>query len=241
MDNLYTRDFNDEEESGLSLNKTLKISFLSLLITITFVAYGIKLYSLQVVEGKNYRERSQKISSQVKTIPANRGEIFDRNASLPLVINTDSFAVDLIPAEIPEGYYDTVSAKLASYLGITKKDVDKKVPSYLRSSYNSIEIRANVPFSTISSIAENLNDLPGVSWRSKPIRNYVETGSISHIIGYVGDITKKLKIPDTNVANTVVKAIIFHLFFTASIISDILITCSSIFYTPFFLKIIFII
>lgn len=191
MDNLYTRDFNDEEESGLSLNKTLKISFLSLLITITFVAYGIKLYSLQVVEGKNYRERSQKISSQVKTIPANRGEIFDRNASLPLVINTDSFAVDLIPAEIPEGYYDTVSAKLASYLGITKKDVDKKVPSYLRSSYNSIEIRANVPFSTISSIAENLNDLPGVSWRSKPIRNYVETGSISHIIGYVGDITKE--------------------------------------------------
>ena len=100
MDNLYTRDFNDEEESGLSLNKTLKISFLSLLITITFVAYGIKLYSLQVVEGKNYRERSQKISSQVKTIPANRGEIFDRNASLPLVINTDSFVLDLIPAEI---------------------------------------------------------------------------------------------------------------------------------------------
>ena len=191
MDNLYTRDFNENEESGLSLNKSLKISFLSLLITITFVVYGIKLYSLQVVEGKNYRERSQKISSQVKTIPANRGEIFDRNASLPLVINTDSFAVDLIPAEIPEGYYDTVSAKLASYLGITKKDVDKKVPSYLRSSYNSIEIRANVPFSTISSIAENLNDLPGVSWRSKPIRNYVETGSISHIIGYVGDITKE--------------------------------------------------
>lgn len=191
MDNLYTRDFNENEESGLSLNKSLKISFLSLLITITFVVYGIKLYSLQVVEGKNYRERSQKISSQVKTIPANRGEIFDRNASLPLVINTDSFAVDLIPAEIPEGYYDTVSAKLASYLGITKKDVDKKVPSYLRSSYNSIEIRGNVPFSTISSIAENLNDLPGVSWRSKPIRNYVETGSISHIIGYVGDITKE--------------------------------------------------
>jgi penicillin-binding protein 2 len=40
------------------------------------------------------------------------------------------------------------------------------------------------------NIAENKNDLPGVSWGSKPIRNYLHTGSLSHIIGYVGDITK---------------------------------------------------
>ena len=30
-----------------------------------------------------------------------------------------------------------------------------------------------------------------MSWHSKPIRNYVETGSFSHILGYVGDITKE--------------------------------------------------
>ena len=54
-----------------------------------------------------------------------------------------------------------------------------------------MEIRVNVPFQVISNIAENITDLPGVSWRSKPIRNYVETGSISHVIGYVGDITKE--------------------------------------------------
>ena len=42
------------------------------------------------------------------------------------------------------------------------------------------------------SSAENLNDLPGVSWRMKPMRNYVENiGSLSHIVGYVGDITKE--------------------------------------------------
>ncbi len=32
---------------------------------------------------------------------------------------------------------------------------------------------------------------PGVLWRSKPIRNYIETGSISHVLGYVGDITRE--------------------------------------------------
>ena len=40
-------------------------------------------------------------------------------------------------------------------------------------------------------MAEDIDELPGVSWRSKPIRNYVETGSISHVLGYVGDITKE--------------------------------------------------
>lgn len=184
----------NESEFGNSNNlikRNFKILFLAIFITITFFLYILKLYSLQVKEGKFYRETSQNLSKQVKTIPANRGEIFDRNANLPLVINTDSFAVDIIPAEIPEGYYDTVASRLASFLSISKIEIDKKVPKRLRKSFNSIEIKGNVPFSQISNIAENASDLPGVSFRSKPIRNYVETGSISHVIGYVGDITKE--------------------------------------------------
>ena len=53
------------------------------------------------------------------------------------------------------------------------------------------------------------------------------------LASYVGAIIKKLKIPDINVALKVHKAIIFHLFFTASIISYILITCSSIYFSHF--------
>ena len=49
----------------------------------------------------------------------------------------------------------------------------------------------NVPFETIANIAENRTDLPGVSWSSRPMRNYVETGSLSHILGYVGEITQE--------------------------------------------------
>ena len=108
------------EKGPSALTKNLKVLILYFIITATFIGYGLKLFSLQIVEGKEYRNQSHTISSRVKTIPANRGEIFDRNASLPLVINTDSFAVDLTPAEIPEGYYDTVASKLAAYLGISK-------------------------------------------------------------------------------------------------------------------------
>ena len=172
-------------------NKNRKLFFISVLLLILFALYFYRLYFLQVINGKEYRSQSKTISSQVTVIPAQRGEIFDRNAKLPMVINTDSFAVELTPGEIPHGLYDTVASKLASLLGISKFEIDRKVPKNSRKSFTSFEIRSNVPFSVISNIAENKTDFPGVSWASKPIRNYVETGSLVHILGYVGDITKE--------------------------------------------------
>lgn len=179
-----------ESENG-SVEQSAKVLIFGFIICLIFAVYILRLFSLQVIEGAVYRKQSQTISSQVKTIDAQRGEIFDRNASMPMVINTDSFAVDLIPAEIPSGHYDSVTSRLASFLGISKNEIDRKVPAYLRRSYTAVEVRSNIPFSVISNIAENITDLPGVSWRSKPVRNYVETGSISHVVGYVGDITKE--------------------------------------------------
>ena len=111
-------------EDDNALERNAKLVTLTFIILLTFVAYALKLFSLQALEGRTYRRQSQRISSQIRQIPAQRGEIFDRNATLPMVINTDSFAVDITPAEIPEGYYDTVATRLATYLGISKADID---------------------------------------------------------------------------------------------------------------------
>lgn len=152
--------------------------------------YLVKLFSMQIIRGEDYRRQSQNISQRSKKIPAQRGEIYDRNATVPMVLNIDSFAVDITPGEIPSEQYRTVVVRLAAKLGMRAADVEAKIPATVRRSFQAIEVRANVPYETIASIAESIDDLPGVSWHSKPIRNYVETGSIAHIIGYVGDITR---------------------------------------------------
>ncbi len=171
------------------LHKNAKVLILFILICLGFFLYVYKLFTLQIVQGEEYRSQSKVISSQVTTLPAQRGEIFDRNANLPMVINTETFVVSVTPGEIPSGHYDTVIAKLAKYLDIPKSDIDKKITR--RRSYSSIEVKSNVSFSIISNIAENLSDLPGVSWGSKPQRNYQHTKSLSHIVGYVGDISQE--------------------------------------------------
>ncbi len=171
--------------------KNGKLLVLFIIIVASFIIYAIRLFSLQIVKGQNYRNQSERISTIVSRIPAQRGEIFDRNAIFPMVINNPSFAVDLTPGEIENEKFDTVVTKLAGYLGISKNEIDKKLPADVKKSFISYEVKNNVSFEIICNIAENITDLPGVSWRNKPIRNYVETGSICHVLGYVGDITRE--------------------------------------------------
>lgn len=174
-----------------STSKALKILFLFVFTSFVFALYVLRLFSMQITNGEDYKKQSRTISSQISTLPASRGEIYDRNDDLPLVINNDSFAVEVTPGEIPKDKYDTVMSRLANILGITKADIDKKLPAGIRRSYSTIQIKTNVPFTIISNIAENKSDLPGVSWVSKPVRNYAyTTKSLSHIIGYVGDINQ---------------------------------------------------
>lgn len=179
------------DRASEQIARNVKVFALFVFLGLMFAFYGFTLYSLQIVEGAAFRSQSQRISSRSNILPAQRGYIYDRNATLPIVTNSDSFAVSLTPGEIPRGMYDTIAARLASILGIPKRDIDRRVPEDSRGMFKAIEIKVNVPFSVISNIAENATDLPGVTWRSKPTRNYIETGSISHVVGYVGDISRE--------------------------------------------------
>ena len=177
--------------SGDTVSKNARVFLLLIIFAAIFIAYILRLFSMQIVHGTHYRSQSQRISSLITILPAQRGEIFDRNANLPMVINTESFAVEVTPGNIPANMYDTVAFRLAKYLGISKAEIDKRIPKNIRRSYSSVVVKSNVPFSIISNIAENITDLPGVSWASKPVRNYLHTPSLSHIVGYVGTITQE--------------------------------------------------
>ncbi|MBQ1629001.1 MAG: penicillin-binding protein 2, partial [Treponema sp.] len=95
---------NTRSARNSSIDRNTRVMFLALSVLFLFAIYLYKLFSLQILQGSEYRSQSKTISSQVNTIPASRGEIFDRNANLPMVINTESFAVEITPGEIPPGY-----------------------------------------------------------------------------------------------------------------------------------------
>jgi penicillin-binding protein 2 len=82
-------------------------------------------------------------------------------------------------------------SRLAAVLGIPPEEVHKRVPEKYYHLFQPIEIKGGVAFETIAYLAEHLADFPGVTWHNKPIRNYLIPGSLAHLIGYVGDISRE--------------------------------------------------
>ncbi len=166
-----------------------RIRFLALLLPSIVVVYFIYLFGLQVVNGPTYQQRAHDVAQRVVSIPAQRGAIFDRSYDVPLVTNRPSFAVDVVPAELSRSGSAGVIKRLSTLLGATPEEIQSHFPAGHESLYQPVEIQSGVSYATISYLAEHLEDYPGVTWHSKPIRNYLTEGSISHVLGYVGDIT----------------------------------------------------
>jgi penicillin-binding protein 2 len=176
------------EKSGESLEGRIRV--LSLLCLVLFVAYSSYLLYLQTIRGNEYRTKATIISQQSEVLPAQRGEIYDRSYTVPFALNTDSFAIDLVPAELPQEQRESVFSNLSTLLSMPVADIRRKVPPSTYRLYQPIEILGSVPYATVTTIAERIDEFPGISWRSKPVRTYQQAGSISHVLGYVGEITK---------------------------------------------------
>jgi len=176
----------EREQRSESRIIVLRVIFISI-----FVLYAVRLFGMQVVRGDFYRARAQSIARQTIIIPAQRGEIFDRNFDQPLVMNAKSFVVSVTPAEVPRGEMPELIDRLAGILGIQRSHVERRLPRSVFHLYQPVEIAAHVPFNTITVLAEQLASLPGVSWQSRPVRSYPELGSLAHIIGHVGSITRE--------------------------------------------------
>jgi penicillin-binding protein 2 len=178
-----------DEENAADRSEN-RIHVLRILFTVIFVCYAARLFSMQILRGELYRSRAQNIARRTTVIPAQRGEIFDRAFNQPLVLNTDSFAVNITPAEVPPNGIKDLFDRVAAILEIDREQIDRKIPPQYYYLYQPIEIAVNVSLPLIAALAENADTLPGVSWQSKPMRNYGDSGSLSHILGYVGDITR---------------------------------------------------
>jgi penicillin-binding protein 2 len=167
-----------------------RIAIIQIIFITIFALYTGRLFAMQILNKELYSSRAEDISKRTVTLSAQRGEIFDRNYGQSVVSNIDSFAVLLAPAEVKREEIPTLLNRLAETLSIPREQIDKKLPPEYYHLYRPIEVASNIPYNAIAVLAENLDTLPGVSWQSKPVRNYNATGSLSHVIGYVGDITR---------------------------------------------------
>ena len=101
-----------EQLSKFFENRMLILTIVVCLISFLFI---IQLFNLQVLNGSEYRERSEKRMVRTEKIEASRGEITDRNG-IVLASSKLSFNVDLYKVRVTTSEQNESIAKLISIL-----------------------------------------------------------------------------------------------------------------------------
>jgi len=173
---------------GFSGDDKTRIVVLKALVLLLGLLYGIRLFSLQIIRGTEFEAKANRYAIQSVKIPAARGEIYDRTNTIPFVTNDEAFSVEIVPAELPASKREQVFERLAEILNLKLTEIRRKIPASYYHLYQRIAISSSASYLAITKIAEHKEDFPGVYWNSRPIRRYLDIGSLSHVLGYVGEI-----------------------------------------------------
>ncbi|MBS1912120.1 MAG: penicillin-binding protein 2 [Bacteroidetes bacterium] len=162
---------------------TRKRTFIGLLLLI-FGAFTARLVQLQLIEGSEYRTRTE--AQGIKQIVREpiRGAIYDRYGH-PIVANIPSYTVLVTPNKLtPQS-----KALLARILATDTVTINDKIKQYKTNDYSPIRIWRDVDRQGWARLNELHTDLVGVDIVEESKRAYTADIRASHILGYTKEIS----------------------------------------------------
>jgi penicillin-binding protein 2 len=159
---------------------------LYILLAFSFLGLITRLGVLQIVEGERYTYLSENNRVRIKRIPGTRGTILDRQGKL-LVDSRPSFDLLFIPedAEDPEA----TLRSLARYLGQSEQELLALFEANKqRPAFGEVVLGKDVDWAAVVAVEAHQLELPGISLRARPRRNYEDGPMGAHVLGYLGEI-----------------------------------------------------
>src|SRR3954454_20566499 len=157
---------------------------------ITILVFGTltsRLVYLQIANGATLAARAEAQRTVDEPIPAPRGLIYDRKGRL-LVANVATYALRIVPSELPFGDRDAVAQRLAGMLGMQASDILATIDSAPGSRFDPVRIAQDIPKDTAQIVSESAADLPGVHVAVETRREYPDGALLAHVLGYTGPI-----------------------------------------------------
>jgi penicillin-binding protein 2 len=175
------------EEDVLESRPNVRIRIVGVVVLILFGVLVLRLWTLQVVEGKTYAAAVTRNEVRVVSVPSPRGEIVDRNDTV-LVSNVPQEEILLSRAEVAQN--PSIVGEVAALVGQTPAQVEASVTNNQYSPYEPIPVAVGVTASTVQYLQTHQSEYPGVSAETVAQRTYPQGGTTgTQILGYVGDIT----------------------------------------------------
>jgi penicillin-binding protein 2 len=175
----------EEEDSRPSL----RIRIVGVVVLVLFGVLVLRLWTLQVVQGKSYAAAVTRNQVRIVSVPAPRGAIVDRNGTV-LVSNTPQLEILLSRVEAAQD--PSIVGKVAALVGQTPQQVQASVNNNRYNPYEPVPVAVGVSTSTVQFLQTNQADYPGVTVETVAQRTYPQGGTTAtQILGYTGDITSK--------------------------------------------------
>jgi penicillin-binding protein 2 len=140
-----------------------------------------KIFILQVVEGKHYRELAEGNRLRTRMVDAPRGLILDKNGK-SLVENKPQFVLTLNAQDLPKEKKerDIIAQKVASLLPISKEEILKKMKNY-ENIFDPIILYENITREESISLKEKLSNIICLEIQEKLNREYARDYGVAHI------------------------------------------------------------
>ncbi|HWO41101.1 MAG TPA: penicillin-binding protein 2 [Candidatus Eisenbacteria bacterium] len=173
-----------KQDGASELRRRARVLYL--LVVLAFAGLFSRLFFLQIIDGDRYTYLSENNRVRLKRIPGTRGMVFDNDRRL-LVDSRPSFDLLFVPEDASDP--EATLRLLARYL---KRDDEEFVALYHenrnRAAFDEIVLGRDVDWATVVSVETHQIDLPGVTLRVRPRRNYADGPAGAHVLGYLGEI-----------------------------------------------------
>lgn len=154
-------------------------------LTAVFVLFSGRLVWMQLIQGSQYRLKSD--AQGIKQIPEEpiRGAIFDRNG-IVLAADVPSYSIYVTPNKLtPES-----EQLLARILRTDTATIEAKIRQYKVNDFSPARIWRDVDREAWSQLNELHTELSGITVVSESKRNFAGDIRASHVLGYTKEISK---------------------------------------------------
>lgn len=156
------------------------------LVGLGAIVLAARLFQLQVLGVREYTLQSQRNRIRVEKVTAPRGLIVDRTGRL-LADSRPSYTVRAIPRRL---LGDPARLRLlARLLEMPEEDIVSRLRG--GSAHFPCAVCRDANFVQVSRVAENEEDLPGVSLDVSTVRWYPQGSVGAHVLGHVGEISQR--------------------------------------------------
>ena len=183
-ENRYIKDH--AQEKSLFMSRIIISSLVGLFFIFVII---IRLVQLQIVEYDFFNQKAQGNRVNLKATLPPRGSIFDRNGKV-LAENITAFQLEIIPEQVED--LDRSLERLLSLKLIDRSQI-KAIKQQIKNSqkFKSIRLRSNLSDQEIAIFAANRATFSGIELQPRLVRNYPQKEFTSHVVGYVGSISKQ--------------------------------------------------